>query len=88
MRGRNVEAELFRRIIEIGDQRQVGDGRVRSENVGAAGEALVDDAERIVDAALEEFHHRWMAGGLCKIAQEAIRPEKAVDLLIIENDPA
>ena len=88
MRGRNVEAELFRRIIKVGDQRQVGDGRLRTKNVMAAGEALVDDAEGIVDAALEKFHHRRMAGGLGKIAQEAIRPEKAVDLLIVENDPA
>ena len=59
-----------------------------AENVRPAGEALVDDAERIVDAAFEKFHHRRMAGGFGKIAQEAIRPEKAVDLLIVENDPA
>ena len=84
----DVEAELFGRIIKVGDQRQVGDGRLRAENVRAAGEALVDDAQRIVDAAFEKFHHRRMAGGFCKIAQEAIRPEKAVDLLIVENDPA
>ena len=29
-----------------------------------------------------------MAGRFCKIAQEPIRPEKAVDLLVVENDPA
>src|SRR4029077_3185740 len=48
---RNIEAELLGRIIQIRAQRQVGDGRLRSENVRAAGEALVDNAERIVDAA-------------------------------------
>src|SRR6202041_1311059 len=83
----NIEAELLGRIVKIGDQREVGDGRLGSENVGPAGEALVDNAERIVDAPLEEFHYRRMTGGFCKIAQEAIRPEKAVDLLIVENDP-
>src|ERR1700733_8820947 len=83
----NIEAEFLGRIIEVGDQRQVGDGWLGSENVGAAGEALVDNAERIVDSPLEEFHHRRMTGGFCKIAQETIRPEKAVDLLIVENDP-
>src|ERR1700722_447672 len=74
----NIEAEFLGRIIEVGDERQVGDGRLRSENVGAAGEALVDNAERIVDTAFEEFHYRRMARRLGKIAQETIRPEKAV----------
>ena len=27
-------------------------------------------------------------GGLAKILQEAVRPEKAVDLLVVEDDPA
>ena len=49
---------------------------------------LVDDGEVAVDAALEERHHRRIAGGLGEILQKAKRPEKAVDLLVVENDPA
>ena len=62
-------------------------GRSPSMN-GAAGEPLVDDGEIAVDAALEERHHRRIAGGLGEVLQEAVRPEKAVDLLVVEDDPA
>ena len=56
--------------------------------IGAARQPLVENAERVVDAALEEIHHRGISGRLGEIAQEAIRPEKTVDLLIVEYDPA
>ena len=62
-------------------------GRV-AQHEWAAREPLVDNGEIAVDAALEERHHGGSPGGLAKFSQEAIGTEKAVDLLVVENDPA
>ena len=53
-----------------------------------SGQPLVDDGEIAVDAPFQERHHRRIAARACEILQKAIRPEKAVDLLIVEDDPA
>src|SRR5262249_27478561 len=58
-----------------------------AQEIGGVREALVDDAEIVAKAALEErFGAGISRGG--EIAQEAVGSEKAVDFLIIENDPA
>src|SRR5215470_19222418 len=57
----DVEAELFRRIIEIGNERKVGDGGAVADNVGPSGEPLVENAKRIVDASLEKGEHGGVA---------------------------
>src|SRR5579864_6136361 len=75
-----VEAEFVRRIIEISDHREVDDGRPVAENVGSGREALVDDAERVGEPALEESFPGLVAGR-GEIAQESIWPEIAVDFL-------
>src|SRR6185437_834196 len=49
---------------------------------------LVDDAERTERARLERIHDRGVAGWLGEVLQKAIRPEEAVDLLVVEDDPA
>jgi hypothetical protein len=85
---RNVKAEFLRRVVEVADERQVGDRWLRTDDVGAAGEPLVEYAEHVVDPALEEFQHRRMAGRFRQRAQEAVRTEIAADLLIVEDDPA
>src|SRR5213083_414369 len=40
-----------------------------------------------VHAALEECEHARIARRLGETSQEAVRPEKAVDLLVVEYDP-
>ena len=85
---RDVEAELFRWIVQVGHQRQVGDGRPLAQHEVAPGEPLIDDLQVAVDPPLEERQHRRVAGRLRKNAQEPVRPEKAVDLLVVEDDPA
>ena len=62
-------------------------GRV-AQDERPVGKALVDDGEIVVDAALEERHHRRIAGRPREVLQEAVGPEKAVDLLVVEDDPA
>src|SRR2546421_12649968 len=84
----NIESKLLGRIVEIADQRQVGDGWPRAQNERSGREPLIDDGEVAVDAALEESEHGWIARWLGEVAQESIGTEKAVDLLIIEDDPA
>src|SRR5215469_3531589 len=83
-----VEAEFLRRVVEVADEREVGDGRLRPDDVAAAGEPLVQYSEHVVDSPLEEFQHRRMAWRLRQRAQEAVRPDIAADLLIVEDDPA
>src|SRR5437868_1620602 len=51
--GGDVEAELIRRIIEIGDQREVCDGRAVTDNIGTSREPFVENAEHVIDAAFE-----------------------------------
>src|SRR5262245_11497923 len=84
----NVEAELVGRIVEGGDERKVGDGRVVTDDVGASGEPLVENAKRVVDAPLEKREHGRVARRPGEGAQKAIGPEITVDLLIVEDDPA
>src|SRR4051812_13588392 len=84
----DVEAEFLGRIIEIGAERDVGDGRARAENERPASKPFVDNGKIAVDAALQKRHHRRVARRLGEILQEAIRPEEAVDLLVVEDDPA
>src|SRR5579883_1413931 len=83
----HVEVEFFRRIVYVAGERYVGDGRTCAQQKGGLGEALVDDAEVVGEAAFEKGFAARIASGR-KIAQEAIGPEKAVDFLIVENDPA
>src|SRR5262245_29247722 len=84
----DIEAELVRRIIEIGDEREVGDGGPIAENVRPRGKPLVENSERVVDAPLEEGKHRRIARRLGEAAQEAIGAEESIDLLIVEDHPA
>src|SRR5205814_4248024 len=84
----DVEAEFFRRVVEISRKRHVRDGRPVAEQESAALEPLVDDAEIAVDASLEEREHGGIARRLREVLQEAVRPKEAVDLLIVEDDPA
>ena len=86
--GRDVEAELLGRIIHVGDQRQVRDGRPRPEHEIARRQPLVDDRQIAVDPPLEEGEHGRVAGRPGEKAQEPVGPEIAVDLLIVEDDPA
>src|SRR5262249_2562279 len=83
--GGDVEAEFLGRIVKIGDKRKVGDAGAVADNVGASGEALVENAKRVVDAPLEKAEHGRVARRFGEGAQEAIRPEIAVDLLIVED---
>ena len=85
---RDVEAELLGRIIEIAGQRYVGDGRRDAQNVRTTRQALVENGQCAVGPALEEFHHRRMAGWFREVVQEAVGPERAADLLVVEDDPA
>src|SRR5262249_49109359 len=84
----DIEAEFLRWIVEISDQREIGDGRARAEQEGPRREPLVDDGDVVVDAPLEEREHGRIARRLGETPQEAIGAKKAVDLLIVEDDPA
>src|SRR5262249_53423774 len=55
--GGDIEAEFLRRIVEISDQREIGDGRARAEQEGPRREPLLDDGDVVVDAPLEEREH-------------------------------
>src|SRR5262249_57967291 len=57
----DVEAEFLRRIVEISDQREIGDGRASAEQEGPRREPLVDDGDVVVDAPLEEREHGRIA---------------------------
>src|SRR3954463_11325976 len=85
---RNVEAEFVRRIVEISRQREIGDGGARAQHEWTGREPLVDNGEVVVDAPLEEREHGGIAWRLGEKPQKAIGTEKAVDLLVVENDPA
>src|SRR4051812_20146072 len=78
----DVEAEFLGRVVKITGERYVRDGRPVTEQEVAAFEPLVDDGEIAVDAPLEEGEHRRIARRLGEILQEAVRPEKSIDLLI------
>src|SRR3954469_6766580 len=84
---RNVEPEFIRRIVEVGRQREIGDGGARAQHERAGREPLVDNGEVVVDAPLEEREYGGIARRLGEKPQKAIGPEKAVDLLVVENDP-
>src|SRR5689334_18802487 len=60
----DVEAEFFRRIVEVAGKRHVRDGRTIAKQEFASFEPLVDDPEIAVDAALEERKHGRIAGRL------------------------
>ncbi len=83
----DIEAEFFRRVIHVGGERDVRDGGTCAQDIGGLGEPLVDDAEIVGKAAREECFGAGISRG-GEIAQEAVGSEKAVDFLIIENDPA
>src|SRR4029077_4695920 len=83
----DVEAEFFCRVIHVARERYVRDGRTWAEEIRGLGEPLVDDAEIVGKAALEECFGAGISRG-GEIAQEAVGSEKAVDFLIVENDPA
>ena len=84
----NVEAEFVRRIVEVGHQREIGDGRPRAQHEWAGREPLVDNGEVVVDAPLEEREHGGIARRLGEKPQKAIGTEKAIDLLVVKDDPA
>ena len=84
----DVEAEFLGRIMEVARKRYVRDGRPLAEHEFAAFEPLAHDAKIAVDAALEERQHGRIARRLGEVLQEAVWPEKSIDLLIIEDDPA
>src|SRR5215470_9456460 len=67
-----VEAEFFRRVIHVGRERYVRDGRTLAQEIRGGAKPLVDDAEIICEAALEE---RFSAGisRRREIAQETVR---------------
>jgi len=70
----DVETELLRRVIEVADQRKVGDGRLSAYDKGPGGEPLVEYPEYVVDPSLEEFQHRRMAGRFGQRAQKRYGP--------------
>jgi hypothetical protein len=72
----DVETELLGRIIEITGQRYVGDGRRDTQNVRTTRQTPVENRHCAVGPALEEFHHRRMAGWFREVAQEAVWPER------------
>src|SRR5215510_11985101 len=86
--GGDIEAEFFRRIVEISDQREIGDGRARAEQEGPRREPLVDDGDVVVDAPLEARERVWIARRFGETSLKAIGAEKAVGLLIVEDAPA
>ena len=86
--GGNIKTEFSRGVVEVSDERQIGYGRLPAQDERRGGEPLIHYAEIVVDAPFKEREHRRVAGRLGEIAQEAIGTEKAVDLLIVENDPA
>src|SRR5215467_5997402 len=83
----DVEAEFFCRVVHVARERDVRDGGTCAQEIGSLAEPLVDDAEIVGEAALKERFRAWISRRR-KIAQEAIWPQKAVEFLIIENDPA
>src|SRR6478672_3315552 len=84
---RNIAPEFLSRVVEVARERNVGDGRTRAKHERRFREPLVQDGERVVDAALEKRHAaRVGLGG--KVLQEPVRTEIAVDLLVIEQEPA
>src|SRR3954470_20811803 len=84
----DVEAELFRRKVEVARERNIRDSRPVAEHEFAAPEPLVDVAEIAVEGPLEERKHSRIARGFGEVLQETVWAEKSVDLLIIEDDPA
>src|SRR5690348_3998706 len=88
MGARDVEAEFLGRIVEVADERDVRDGRALAEHECAAGQPLLEDREIAVDAALEKCKHGRIAGRTRQRLEEAERPEEAVELLVVEDDPA
>src|SRR5438309_585149 len=86
--GGNIETEFVRGIIEVSHQRDIGDRGACAQDKGRLRQALVEDRECIVDAALEKREYLRMAGRARNKAQEPIRAEIAVDLLVVEKDPA
>ena len=82
----DIETEFVNRVVEVADERNVGDCRARPKHERRLREPLVQDRERIVDAALEKRHPaRVVFRG--KVLEEAVRTEIAVDLLVIEQQP-
>src|SRR2546421_622040 len=84
----DVETEFFDRVKQISCERDIGDGRPVAEQEFSHLKPFVDDAEIAVDAAPEECVDSGISRRLHPISQEAIRPEKSIDLLIVKNDPA
>src|SRR5258708_12574945 len=85
--GGDVEAEFLRRIVEVAGQRQIGDARPRAEQERPARKALVDNAEVVVDAALEKSEHGRIARRFGETPQETIRPQKPLYLFITQHNP-
>jgi hypothetical protein len=86
--GRDVEPKFLWRIIKVSNQRKVGDRHPVTQNVGPRCEPLVDNAEVVVDAALQKSQNGRITRRPRQCAQEAVGAEIAVDLLVVEDDPA
>src|SRR5512136_2095311 len=84
----DVESEFLGRVIKIAGHGNIGDGRLVAYEEQPPCQSLVDDSKVAVDAPLKKRQYCWVAWGLCEILQEPQRTEEAVDLLIVENDPA
>src|SRR6516165_3180838 len=84
----DVEAELFRRIVEVASEGNIGDGRLTSQHKRSFRQPLIDDREIAVYAALEKGHYCRITGWSGEVLQKPVRSEESVYFLIIENNPA
>src|SRR5262245_42655941 len=84
----DVEAELLGRIVEVTAERQVGDGRARAEQEWRLLKPLVEDGEVAVDAPFQKRQYGLVRRGWREILQESVGAEIAIDLLVVEDDPA
>src|SRR5579864_2254925 len=84
----DIKAELFRRIIEVSGEGDVGDGRLIAQEERYLGQPLIDDSEVAVDAPLQKSQYGRIAGRAREDFQKPVRSQKAIHLLIVENDPA
>src|SRR5262249_54150593 len=80
----DIKAELFGRIIQISAHRDVGDCRLVPDEELPARQAFIDDRKISIDPSLEKCEHRRIAGWFSENLQKPKRPQKAIDLLVIE----
>src|SRR5215469_2648297 len=84
----DVEAKLFRRIVEVASEGDIGNGRLIPQHKRRFRQPLIDDREIAVYAALEKGHYRGIAGWSGEVLQKPVRSKESVYFLIIENNPA